>query len=110
MNTHSGEHINLHFEDEVIDSGWEDLEVEGLLVFDIELIAIDGGVDIILKNLSCIAIYEGNSYEVEIRNVERTFLKECSETMPDDINPINMKSASINLGKVLREEILMQIL
>ncbi len=91
MNSHSGERIDYRFEDEVADSCWEDLMIEGPLVFEVELIAVDGGVDTIIRNLSCVAIYEGHSYEVEIREVERTFVKEYSESLPDDINPINLK-------------------
>ncbi len=110
LNTHSGERIHFEFEDEVLESEWEDLVIQGKLIFAIDIIAIEDGVDVIIKNCSCTALYEGNSYHVKIPAVERTFVKNYSTSLPDDINPINLKHASINLGKVLREEILMQIL
>ncbi|MDD2745182.1 MAG: hypothetical protein PHU93_01470 [Candidatus Gracilibacteria bacterium] len=110
LQTHSGERIHFHFEDEVEEHEWEDLVVLGKLIFDIDLIAVDGGVDAIIKNLSGKVLYETYEYDVEIKSVERTFMKEYSESLPDDINPINIKGATINLGKVLREELLMQVL
>lgn len=74
------------------------------------MIAIDGGVDLIIKDLTGLFVYEALPYEVEISDAERTFMKEWNESLPDDINPINLKHATVDLGKVLREEILMQIL
>lgn len=82
----------------------------GKLIFDVDLIGIDGGVEAIIKNLACKIVYETYEYDVEISYVERTFMKELSDSIPDDINPVDVKRASINLGKVLREELLMQIL
>lgn len=110
LQTHSGERIHFHFEDEVEEHEWEDLVVLGKLIFDVDLIAINGGVDVIIKNLSGKVLYETYEYDVEIKSVERTFMKEYTEALPDDINPINVKWATINLGKVLREELLMQVL
>lgn len=75
-----------------------------------ELIAIENGVDAIMRNLQAIVSYEGSRYSIDIPEVERTFVKSYEPDMPDDINPINMKHATIDFGKVLREEILMQIL
>ncbi len=85
LSSHSGERIQFHFEDEVEEHEWEDLVILGKLIFDVDLIGIDGGVEAIIKNLACKIVYETYEYDVEISYVERTFMKELSDSIPDDI-------------------------
>jgi hypothetical protein len=110
LHTHPGDSIQLEFSSEVTPGTWEDLEIVWLLSFKVQLIALENGVDAILEELDCIAKYEWRDWEVSIDSIERTFVKIPEPNLPDDINPIDMKHATIPLGKVLREEILMQIL
>ena len=110
LHTHPGDSIQLEFSNEVPSETWDDLEIIWPLSFRVDLIAIESGVDAIIEDLECIVKYEGRDWEVTIDSVERTFVKIPEPNLPDDINPIDMKHATIPLGKVLREEILMQIL
>jgi hypothetical protein len=41
--------------------------------------------------------------------IERTFNKVYDPLAPDDIGTIDMKNATIDLGKVIREEIIMAV-
>ena len=54
--------------------------------------------------------YEEREYPVHLTDVERTFTRTPKEDDPDDINPVNTKHACVHFGKILREEILMQVL
>lgn len=110
LHTHPGDSIQLEFSNSIEKHVWEDLEIIGPLAFNLNLIALENGVDAIIEDLKCIAHYEGSDWEISIDSVERTFVKTPEENLPDDINLIDMKHSTIPLGKVLREEILMQIL
>lgn len=110
LNTYPGDRIELAFSQEVPADTWEDLKIIGPLSFSVELIALENGVDAIIQDLSCRAEYEGCETGIEISSVERTFSKVHDPLLPDDINPIDLKHSTIPFGKILREEILMQIM
>ncbi len=44
-----------------------------------------------------------------MREIARGFNKTYDPLSPDDIGTIDMKSATIDLGKVIREEIIMEM-
>ena len=81
-----------------------------MLTFRVELIAIDEGIDTILRDLRALVRYEEREYSIHLTDVERTFTRIPKIDDPDDINPVNTKHACIHFGKILREEILMQVL
>jgi hypothetical protein len=62
---------------------------------------------VIFKNLSTTVLYEGKTREITIGNFERTFKNTIDPLDPDDIRPI--ENTLIDLGPVLREEIIMAI-
>jgi hypothetical protein len=62
-------------------------------------------VSIVFENLDTIVTYEGMTHEIHISKFERTFKSSLDPLDPDDIRPI--EDAMIDLGPVIREEIIM---
>ena len=89
---------------------YEDLRILGPLKFTLTLIAIEDGVEAIIRGFDAKVEYEGNPSEVHIAEVARTFKKTYDPLAPDDVGFIDPKSSTIDLAKVIREEILIQIL
>ena len=110
LHTYPGDRIEFTFENTVPETEWEDIVIIWALTFKVELIAIEEGIDTIMQDLTALVRYEGNEYPVTIRKVERSFTRNPQSTDPDDINPVDTKHACVRFGKILREEILMQIL
>jgi hypothetical protein len=75
------------------------------LEFNLEIISIDDGVSVIFENLDTSVIYEDMTHDVHISKFERTFKSSVDLLDPDDIRPI--EDSMIDLGPVIREEIIM---
>lgn len=83
-----------------------DIELIKPLSFEIEIIALDDGVEIVFENLTTTVVYEGRNYPITIGNFSRTFKTHIDPLLdPDDIRPI--ENTIVDLSGVLREEIIM---
>lgn len=105
LSSYSGDSRTFSFSGEVFDGALEEITFTSPLEFTIEIVALDEAVEVIFKNLSTTIIYEGKKYPIAIWNFERTFKNYLDPLDPDDIRPI--ENSLIDLGPVLREEIIM---
>lgn len=110
LESYTGDSQTLAFEGPVLPNLYEDLVIEGDLQFTLTIIAIDDGVEAIVKNLTCLATYEDMTYDIEIEQFDRMFKLTPDPLAPDDVGFINTKNSTIDLGKVIREEILISII
>jgi hypothetical protein len=83
----------------------EDVNFKSPLEFTIEIVAIDDGVSVFFENLDTSVEYDGVPHVIHIEKFERTFKSYVDPIDPDDIRPIEHNM--IDLGPVLREEIIM---
>ena len=84
----------------------EDIRFTKVLEFCIEIIAIDGGVSVHFHDLYTEVEYDWVRHEIHIAEIDREYKSHLDPLLdPDDIRPI--ESTQIDLGPVLREEIIM---
>ena len=107
LSSYSWDSRAFSFSGEVFDGALEDIKFLAPLEFSIEIIALDNAVEVVFKNLSTRVLYETREHDVTIGNFERTFKTHLDPLDPDDIRPI--ENTLIDLGPVLRKEIIMSI-
>ena len=107
LESHSGDSETLDFEGDVIPGTFADIETLSPLFFRLTMISLDDGMETIVENLKVKVEYEGKTHEIEIPRFERTFRTDRDPLAPDDVKFVNKKNMTIDLGEVLREEIIM---
>ncbi len=106
--SYTGDSKKFSFSGEIFDGYMEDIVFKKPLEFKIELIALDDGVEAIFENLETQVLYEDKVHKVKIGNFERTWKKDIDPGFDgDDVYPIDIRSMTIDLAPVLREEIIM---
>lgn len=103
--SYSGDSQSFSFSWEVYDGYLEDIRFLKPLEFTIDLIAVDNGVTVHFRDLRTQVEYEWLPYDIEIGQIEREFKSALDSTDPDDIRLI--EHGTIDLGPILREEIIM---
>lgn len=99
---------SFSFSWEIYDGFYEDLFFLKPLDFQIRIIALDNGVEVIFENLSTEVTYENRKHSIQISWFERTFKTHIDPLEDaDDVRPIENGGQSIDLGPILREEIIM---
>ena len=107
LTSYSGDSETLEFEGEVLPGLYDDLVFLSSLRFQLTLITLDDGIEVVLRDFECQVKYEGAKYNVEIPEVSRTFKLEHDPLAPDDIGFIDKKHSTIDLKNAIREEIIM---
>lgn len=97
------------FEEEVPENTWEDLVCENTLSMNIKLIKQEYGIQCIfvhiLTNISITS--EGiEGREIDLKNISREFHLKKSEKDTDDIEYINTHDDTIDLSRVIEQELL----
>lgn len=104
--SYPGESRELEFSGEIIPGFYEDIAFVAPLAFHIRLVGLDDGVEVIFQNLDTVVEYEGNTREVHLQDVGRTFREVHDPLAPDDIKFIDHKHKTVDLKEVIREEII----
>ena len=108
LSSYTGDSKKFSFSGDIFDGYMEDITFTSPLQFDIQLIALDDGVEAIFDKLVTEVIYEGKKHTISILNFARTWKRVIdSLTDDDDIRQIDMRGMTIDLTPVLREEIIM---
>lgn len=108
LSSYTGDSKKFSFSGDIFDGYMEDITFTSPLQFDIQLIALDDGVEVIFDQLSTTVIYEGKKHTISILGFARTWKKSIDAlTDDDDIRQIDMRGMAIDLTPVLREEIIM---
>ena len=103
-----GDSRELAFEGEVIPEYYPDLTFVGALKFEVKLIALEDGVEVIFDTLSAQVVYNEETHDVSLNQIPRTFREQYDPLSPDDIKFVN--KGTIDLKEVIYEEIMMAIL
>lgn len=95
------------FSGEVFDGYYSDIIFKKDLSFQIKLIALDDGIEAHFTDFKTRVRHEDITTDVNIKNIDRSWKLKKSKNDADDIKLINKKDMTINLGEVIREEIIM---
>ncbi len=95
------------FSGHVFDGYYDDLIFKKELSFHIKLIALDDGIEGHFTDLHTRVKYENITTDVSLESFERIWKLKPTKNDPDDIKPINKKDMTIDIGEVIREEIIM---
>ncbi len=85
----------------------EDITFLKPLEFQIQIISLDDGVEVIFENLKTEIIYEGQKHMIDSGDFERTFKNHIDPLIDgDDVRKI--ENTIIDLGPVIREELIIE--
>lgn len=106
--SYSWDSKSFSFAGEVYDGYYDDISFSKPLNFQIRIVALDDGVEVIFDNLSTEVIYEDRKHPIQISGFERTFKTHLDPLEdPDDVRQIGNGGQTIDLGPIIREEIIM---
>lgn len=106
----AGDSKELRFMWPIYAGYFDDLECVWDVELHVKLIGTDEGITVMLQKLKAKIVHEGQTHDVELKNVEREFREKFDLNNPDDIKYINAKNATIDLKDVLREELIIATL
>lgn len=90
------------------DGYYDDISFLAPLNFQIRIVAVDGGVEVIFDNLTTRILYENQKHPIQISGFERTFKTHIDPLEDaDDVRKIENGGQTIDLGPIIREEIIM---
>lgn len=106
--SYSGDSKSFSFAWEVYDGYYEDIRFLKPLEFQIRIVALDAGVEVIFDSLSTEILYDWMKHSINISGFERAFKTHIDPLEDgDDVRPIENGWQMIDLGPVIREEIIM---
>lgn len=109
--SYSGDSKTFSFSGEVYDGYYDDITFTKPLEFQIRIVALDDGVEVIFDSLTTEVSYEWMKHRVDIAGFERAFKAHIDPLEDgDDVRPIENGWQMIDLGPVIREEIIMACL
>ena len=108
LSSYTWDSKSFSFSGEVFDGYMEDISFKKPLEFSLQIIALDDWVSVIFENLRTTVAYEGKTHQLNIGNFDRTWKKNIDPMIDDDsIRQLDTRSMTIDLGPVIREEIVM---
>ncbi len=107
LSSYAGDSRELAFEGEVLPGYYPDLQFTKPLGFQVKLIALDDGIEVIFEILQTEVVYEWTTRTISLSNVARTFKEQYDPIASDDIKFVD--KGNIDLKDVIHEEILMSI-
>ena len=99
----------FQFEQEIPTDTWEDLICEEPLSMNIKLVREDYGINCIIWSLSTSITIPSESIEdtiIELENISREFHLKKKKEDTDDIEYINTHDGTIDLARVIEQELL----
>ncbi|MBP9779674.1 hypothetical protein KBD33_03585 [Candidatus Gracilibacteria bacterium] len=108
LSSYTGDSKEFSFSGDVFDGFFEDLAFVAPLQFDIQLLALEDGIEVLFRKFHTEVRYEGMRHIVEIPHFARTWKTQVDPLLDgDDVRGIDTRSMTIDLGPVIREEIIM---
>ncbi len=109
LESYPGDTETLQFEWDILPDLYDDLEIIGVLRFELSLISREEGIEAVIRHLETTAIYEWKKQDVHIEEASRSFVTTADLLAPDDIGLIHAHDKTIDLTPIIREEIIMSI-
>lgn len=106
--SYAGDSKSFSFSGAIYDGYFPDITFAQPLEFQIRIIALDDGVEVIFDTLQTTVVYEWVKYPIHVGSFEREFKTKIDPlTDGDDVRPIENGGQMIDLWPVIREEIIM---
>jgi len=99
----------FQFEQDIPEETWEDLICTESLSMSVKLIREDYGINCLLQKITTTVTIPSEGIEeklVELDNISREFRLKKTEKDTDDIEYINLHDATIDLSRVIEQELL----
>lgn len=99
----------FQFEQDIPEDTWEDLICTEILSMSVKLIREDYGINCLLQKITTTVTIPSEGIEekvVELDNISREFRLKKTEKDTDDIEYINLHDATIDLSRVIEQELL----
>ena len=108
LSSYTWDSKKFSFSGEVFDGFFDDIRFLSPLKFDIEMLALEDGVEVLFKWFKTEAEYEWKRHDIDIARFERTWKTKIDPLEDgDDIGKIDQRSMTLDLAPVIREEIIM---
>jgi hypothetical protein len=107
LSSYTGDSREFAFSGPIFDGYYEDIKFLSDLEFQIQIMTLDDGVHVTWNYLTTTVEYEGKKQKIELSTFDRTWKTHLEDWDPDDISEINIRTQTIDLGPVIREEIIM---
>ena len=110
LSSYPGYATDTTFSGDIEDDYYEDLCFVDTLTFSLRLIHVDDGIEAFFRDISTEVEYGGELFTIDIPEAVRSFKEIRGPRDPDDIQYIDMKRKEIDIGSMIREEILLEVL
>jgi hypothetical protein len=107
LSSYTGDSRDFGFLWPIFDGYYEDIKFLSDLDFQIQIMTLDDGVHVTWNHLNTTVEYEGKKQVINLSEFDRTWKIEREAWDPDDISEIDMRTQTIDLGPIIREEIIM---
>ena len=107
LSSYTGDSREFAFSGPIFDGYYSDIRFIKELEFQIQIMTLDDGVHVTWNYLRTTVEYEGKKIKIELDSFDRIWKNHLEKWDPDDISEIDMRSQTIDLGPVIREEIIM---
>lgn len=108
ISSYTGDSREFVFSGPIFDGYYEDISFRSDLEFAVSIMTLDDGIYVSWNYLRAIVEYEWKTEQINLGSFDRTWKIKLEESDPDDIREIDMKTQTIDLGPVIREEIIME--
>ena len=107
LSSYTGDSREFAFSGPIFDGYYEDIKFLSDLEFQIQIMTLDDGVHVTWNYLRATVEYEGKKDVLSLDTFDRSWKNHLEPGDPDDIYEVDMRNHSIDLGPVIREEIIM---
>ena len=104
--SYTGDSKKFSFSGPIPDGYFADLRFTEDLHFDIAIIALDDGVEVVFRDLSTTVIYEWQRHQIQIWDFERSFSTHY-DPLEEMAGTHMIRHHMIDLAPILREELIM---
>ena len=107
LSSYTGDSREFAFSGPIFDGYYEDIRFLWDLDFQIQIMTLDDGVNVSWAYLNALVEYEWKQETIALTEFDRTWKLHLEPGDPDDIHEIDTRNQTIDLGPVIREEIIM---
>ncbi len=107
LSSYTGDSREFAFSGPIFDGYYEDIKFLWDLEFQIQIMTLDDGVNVHWNYLKGTVEYEWKRESISLKDFDRTWKTHLDKWDPDDLYEIDMKNHTIDLGPIIREEIIM---
>ncbi|MBC7503962.1 hypothetical protein H7169_03245 [Candidatus Gracilibacteria bacterium] len=108
ISSYTGDSREFVFAGPIFDGYYEDIRFLSDLEFAVSIMTLDNGIYVSWSYLRTTVEYEGKREIIDLSPFDRTWKIKLKVGDPDDISEIDMRTQTIDLGPVIREEIIME--